>query len=96
MFHVGGGTSISTSPPTFNSLRPCKSVGEENNRDNRDTDESIEEEERGVEDNIGDCVTDEEEDGAVTPAIYPFICIPFLAVFIITSLRIGGAGSNDL
>jgi hypothetical protein len=42
------------------------SVGEENNRDNRDTDESIEEEEKGVEDNIGDCVTDEEEDGAVT------------------------------
>ena len=43
-----------------------ESVGEENNRDNRDTDESIEEEEKGVEDNIGDCVTDEEEDGAVT------------------------------
>jgi hypothetical protein len=30
------------------------------------------------------------------PAIYPFICIPFPAVFITTSLRIGGAGSNDL
>jgi hypothetical protein len=43
-----------------------ESVGEENSRDNRDTDESIEEEEKGVEDNIGDCVTDEEEDGAVT------------------------------
>jgi hypothetical protein len=43
-----------------------ESVGEENNRDKRDTDESIEEEEKGVEDNIGNCVTDEEEDGAVT------------------------------
>ena len=43
-----------------------ESVGKENNRDKRDTDESIEEEEKGVEDNIGNCVTDEEEDGAVT------------------------------
>ena len=43
-----------------------ESVGEENNRDNRDTDESIEEDEKGVEDNIGDYDTDEEEDGAVT------------------------------
>ena len=43
-----------------------ESEGEENNRDKRDTDESIEEEENGVEDNIGNCVTDEEEDGAVT------------------------------
>jgi hypothetical protein len=42
-----------------------ESVGEEDSRDKRDTDESIEEE-KGVEDNIGDCVTDEEEDGAVT------------------------------
>jgi hypothetical protein len=39
------------------------SVEEENNRD---TDESIEKDEKGVEDNIGDCDTDEEEDGAVT------------------------------
>jgi predicted aspartyl protease len=31
-----------------------------------DTDESIEEEENGVEVNIGNCATDEEEDGAVT------------------------------
>ena len=36
-----------------------ESVGEENNRDKRDTDESIEEKEKGVEDNIGNCVTDE-------------------------------------
>ena len=43
-----------------------ESIGEENNRDKRDTDESIEEEEKGGEDNIGTCVTDEEEDGAVT------------------------------
>ena len=43
-----------------------ESVREENNRDKRDTGESIEEEEKGVEDNIGNCVTDEEEDGAVT------------------------------
>ena len=43
-----------------------ESKGEENNRDKRDTDESIEEEEKGGEDNIGICVTDEEEDGAVT------------------------------
>jgi hypothetical protein len=41
-----------------------ESIGEENNRDKRDTDESIEEEEKGGEDNI--CVTNEEEDGAVT------------------------------
>jgi hypothetical protein len=41
-------------------------VEEENNRENRDTDESIEEDGKGVEDNIGDCDTDEEEDGAVT------------------------------
>jgi hypothetical protein len=34
-----------------------ESVGEESNRDKRDTDESIEEEEKGVEDNIGNCVT---------------------------------------
>ena len=40
-----------------------ESVEEENNRD---TDESIEKDEKGVEDNIGDCDTDEEEDGAVT------------------------------
>ena len=40
-----------------------ESVEEENNRD---TDESIEEDEKGVEDNIGDCDTDEEEEGAVT------------------------------
>ena len=40
-----------------------ESVEEENNRD---TDESIEEDEKGVEDNIGDCDTGEEEDGAVT------------------------------
>jgi hypothetical protein len=40
-----------------------ESVEEENNRD---TDESIEKGEKGVEDNIGDCDTDEEEDGAVT------------------------------
>jgi hypothetical protein len=43
-----------------------ESVEEENNSDNRETDESIEEDEKGVEDNIGDCDTDEEEDGAVT------------------------------
>ena len=43
-----------------------ESIGEENNRDKRDTDESIEEEEKGGEDNIGTCVTNEEEDGAVT------------------------------
>jgi hypothetical protein len=43
-----------------------ESVGEENNRDNGDTDESIEEDEKGVENNIGDCDTDEEEEGAVT------------------------------
>ena len=43
-----------------------ESVEEENNRDNRDTDESIEEDDKGVEENIGDCDTDEEEDGAVT------------------------------
>jgi hypothetical protein len=43
-----------------------ESVEEENNRDNRDTDESIREDERGTEDNIGDFDTDEEEDGAVT------------------------------
>ena len=43
-----------------------ESIGEENNRDKRDTDESIEEEGKGGEDNIGTCVTDEEEDGAVT------------------------------
>jgi hypothetical protein len=48
-----------------------ESVGEENNRDKRDTDESIEEEEKGVEDNIGNCVTDEEEDGAVTCSSCP-------------------------
>jgi hypothetical protein len=41
-----------------------KSIGEKNNRDKRDTSESIEEEEKGVEVNIGNCVTD--EDGAVT------------------------------
>jgi hypothetical protein len=46
-----------------------ESVGEENNRDNSDTDESIEEDEKGVEDNIGDWDTDEEEDGAVTSNI---------------------------
>ena len=40
-----------------------ESVEEENNRD---TDESIEKGEKGEEDNIGDCDTDEEEDGAVT------------------------------
>ena len=40
-----------------------ESVEEENNRD---TDESIEKDEKGVEDNIGYCDTDEEEDGAVT------------------------------
>ena len=40
-------------------------VGEKNNRDKRDTGESIEEE-KGVEVNIGNCVTDEEEDGTVT------------------------------
>jgi hypothetical protein len=73
-------------------------------------DESIEEDEKEVEDNIGDCDTDEEEDGAVTvlklsngvmfrttwkgPAIYPFICIPFPAVFITSSLRIGGGESG--
>jgi hypothetical protein len=43
-----------------------ESVEEENNRDNRDTDESMREDERGAEDNIGDFDTDEEEDGAVT------------------------------
>jgi hypothetical protein len=43
-----------------------ESVREKNNRDKRDTGESIEEEEKGVEDNIGNYVTDEEEDGAVT------------------------------
>ena len=43
-----------------------ESIGDENNRDKRDTDESIEEEEKGGEDNIGTCVTYEEEDGAVT------------------------------
>ena len=48
-----------------------ESIGEENNRDKRDTDESIEEEEKGVEDNIGNCVTDEEEDGAVTCSSCP-------------------------
>jgi hypothetical protein len=32
----------------------------------RDTGESIEEEEKGVEVNIGNCVTEEEEDGTVT------------------------------
>jgi hypothetical protein len=42
-----------------------ESVWEENNRDNGDTDESIHEDEKGVEDKIGDCDTDE-EDGAVT------------------------------
>jgi hypothetical protein len=36
------------------------------NRDKRDTGESIEEEEKGVEVNIGNCVTEEEEDGTVT------------------------------
>ena len=39
-------------------------MGEKNNRDKRDTGESIEEE-KGVEVNIGNCVTDEEEDGTV-------------------------------
>jgi hypothetical protein len=34
--------------------------------DKRDTGESIEEEEKGVEVNIGNCVTEEEEDGTVT------------------------------
>ena len=43
-----------------------ESEGEENNREKRDTSESIEEEEKGVEVNIGNCVTDEEENGAVT------------------------------
>jgi hypothetical protein len=43
-----------------------ESVGEKNNRDKRDTGESIDEEEKGVEVNIGNCVTDEEEDGTVT------------------------------
>ena len=49
-----------------NESSSAESIGEENNRDKRDTDESIEEEEKGGEDNIGTCVTDEEEDGAVT------------------------------
>jgi len=43
-----------------------ESVGEKNNRDKKETGESIEEKEKGVEDKIGDCDTDEEEDGAVT------------------------------
>jgi hypothetical protein len=51
--------------------------------DKRDTGESIEEEEKGVEVNIGNCVTEEEEDGTVT-------------VLKLSNLRIGGAGSNDL
>jgi hypothetical protein len=43
-----------------------KSAGEENNRDNGDTDESIYEDEKGAEDKLGNCDTDDEEDGAVT------------------------------
>ena len=43
-----------------------ESVGEKNKMDKRDTGESIEEEEKGVEVNIGNCVTEEEEDGTVT------------------------------
>ena len=43
-----------------------ESVEEENNSDNRETNESIEEDEKGVEDNIGDCDINEEADGAVT------------------------------
>ena len=35
----------------------CEVVGGGNNRDNRDTEESIEEDEKGVEDNIGVCDT---------------------------------------
>ena len=50
-----------------------ESVGEENNRDKRDTDEFIEEEEKGVEDNIGNCATDEEEDGGVTACLVPLL-----------------------
>ena len=43
-----------------------ESVGEKNKMDKRDTGEPIEEEEKGVEVNIGNCVTEEEEDGTVT------------------------------
>ena len=43
-----------------------ESVDEENNLVGRDTDESMEEVEKGAEDNIGDVDTDEEEEGAVT------------------------------
>ena len=43
-----------------------ESIEEENNLVGRDTDESMEEDENGAEDNIGDVDTDEEEEGAVT------------------------------
>jgi hypothetical protein len=43
-----------------------ESVGEKNKMDKRDTGEPIEEEGKGVEVNIGNCVTEEEEDGTVT------------------------------
>ena len=43
-----------------------ESVEEENNLVGRDTDESMEEDEKGAEDNIGDVDTDEEEEGGVT------------------------------
>ena len=43
-----------------------ESVDEENNLVGRDTDESMEEVEKGAEDNIGDVDTGEEEEGAVT------------------------------
>jgi hypothetical protein len=48
-----GAYPADSSPPSSSE----ESVGEENDRDKRDTDESIEEEEKGVEDNIGNCVT---------------------------------------
>jgi hypothetical protein len=51
-----------------------ESVGEKNNRDKRDTGESIEEEEKGVEVNIGNCVTEEEEDGTVLD--FPIVFFP--------------------
>ena len=43
-----------------------ESVEEEKNLVGRDTNESMEEDENGAEDNIGDVDTDEEEEGAVT------------------------------
>ena len=43
-----------------------QSIDEENNLVGKDTDESMEEDEKGAEENIGDVDTDEEEEGAVT------------------------------